>query len=88
MGVSQDGRFIMENPIKMDADWGYPILGHLHMIFMDPIKDVFATPFRFRIAVAKSEASTNFLFGQLRQHSFPGTWLTLWLCQNSYWKWP
>ena len=55
----------------MDADWGYPILGPLlDVIFMDPIKDVFATPFRFRAAVAKSEASTNFLLASFASIRF------------------
>ena len=31
MGVPQNGGFTRENTIKMDDDWGTPILGNFHV---------------------------------------------------------
>ena len=32
MGVPKNGRFIVDNPIEMDDDWGYPHdSGNLHL---------------------------------------------------------
>ena len=36
MGVPQKwfGWFIVEHPVKMDENWGTPILGNLHLVFV------------------------------------------------------
>ena len=34
-GGTPNGWFIMEQPIKMDDNWGTPISGHLHIYLYD-----------------------------------------------------
>ena len=39
MGVPQNRLFIMENPAKMDENWGYPYFRKLLYIYMNIVND-------------------------------------------------